>query len=139
MLVLGGVSSVFDLTFAVLRIGFAADATLFRSAWFIESVATELAVLFVLRTRRPFFRSRPGRLLAVSSLAVGILSLAIPYSPLAVPLELEGPPPSVLAALLVITALYVAATEGTKWLFYRSQGSMPPTADLSGSGAATYR
>jgi Mg2+-importing ATPase len=120
MLVFGGVSSVFDLlTFAVLRLGFAADATLFRSGWFIESVATELAVLFVLRTRRPFFRSRPSRLLAASSLGVAGLALVIPYSPLAALLGLDGPQPAVLAALLAITASYVAATEVAKRWFYR--------------------
>lgn len=120
MLVFGAISSAFDLlTFAVLRLGFAADETLFRSGWFLESVATELAVLFVLRTRRPFFSSRPSRLLAASSLAVAGLALAIPYSPLGAILGLVGPQPTVLAALVAITGLYVAATEVTKWRFYR--------------------
>ncbi len=120
MLVFGAVSSVFDLlTFAVLILVFAADAVTFRSGWFLESVATELAVMFVLRTRRPFFRSRPGRLLALSSLAVAALTLAIPYSPIAGLLGFDGPAPALLAALAVITALYVAATEATKRFFYR--------------------
>jgi Mg2+-importing ATPase len=135
MLTFGAVSSVFDLlTFAILRLGFGADATLFRSGWFLESVATELAVLFVLRTRRSFFRSRPSRLLAVSSLAVAALTVAIPYSPLAVPLGLDGPPFPLLAALAAITILYVATTEATKWLFYRKGG--PATAD-AGRAATT--
>jgi Mg2+-importing ATPase len=123
MLVFGAISSTFDLlTFAVLRLGFAADETLFRSGWFLESVATELAVLFVLRTRRPFFRSRPSRLLAASSLAVTGLALAIPYSPVATILGLDGPQPTVLAALVAITAVYIAATEVTKWRFYGVRG-----------------
>jgi Mg2+-importing ATPase len=106
MLVFGAISSTFDLlTFGVLRLGFAADATLFRSGWFLESVASELAVLFVLRTRRPFFRSRPSPLLTASSLAVPGLVLVSPYSPLAAFLGLEGPQPAVLAALATITAL----------------------------------
>ena len=54
---------------------------LFRSGWFVESIATELAVMFVLRTRRPFFRSRPSLLLLGSSVAVGLITLVIPYSP----------------------------------------------------------
>jgi len=120
MILFGGVSTIFDLlTFAVLRIGFVADATLFRSGWFLESVATELAVLFVLRTRRPFFRSRPSRLLAASSLILAAVTLAIPYSPLAGPLQLEGPPLPLLAALVVITGIYVLATESAKQVFYR--------------------
>jgi Mg2+-importing ATPase len=126
MLVFGAVSSVFDLlTFAVLRLAFSADATLFRSGWFLESVATELAVLFVLRTRRPFFRSRPSRLLLVSTLAVASLTFVIPYSPLAGPLGLDGPPPALLASLVLITVSYVVATEIAKRVFYRQRLAMP--------------
>ncbi len=120
MLVFGAISSVFDLaTFAVLRIGFGADATTFRSGWFLESVATELAVLFVLRTRRSFFRSRPSRLLLLSSIAVGVLTVAIPYSPVAAALGLDGPALGLLVVLAAITALYVATTEVAKRRFYR--------------------
>ncbi len=64
MLVFGLISSAFDLTtFGMLRLGFDASPELFRSAWFLESVSTELAVMLVLRTRRPAWKSRPGRLL----------------------------------------------------------------------------
>ncbi len=130
MILFGGISSVFDLlTFGVLRLGFAADATLFRSGWFLESVATEIAVLLILRTRRPFYRSRPSRLLLVSSLAVAGVTVAIPYSPLAAPLGLDGPPLPILAALAIITALYVAATEFAKRRFY------PKERTLSGMAA----
>jgi Mg2+-importing ATPase len=119
MIVFGGISSAFDLgTFAILGIAFAADETTFRSGWFIESVATELAVLFVLRTRRPFFRSRPSRILVVSSLAVAAITVAIPFSPLGPVLGLEGPAPVVLLALAGITAAYVTATELAKRRFF---------------------
>jgi len=120
MLVFGVVSSFFDiLTFVVLRIGFNADATLFRSGWFLESVATELVVLFILRTRRPFFRSRPSALLIGASVLVGLLTLAIPYSPLAAPLGLVGPSLLILLTLVAITVAYVIATEIAKLRFYR--------------------
>ncbi len=130
MILFGGISSVFDLlTFGVLRWGFSADATLFRSGWFLESVATEIAVLLILRTRRPFFRSRPSRLLLISSLAVAGLTVAVPYSPLAAPLGLDGPPLPILAALAIITALYVAATELAKGRFYpREARTISPSA-----------
>jgi P-type Mg2+ transporter len=119
MIVFGAISSAFDLlTFAVLRIGFDATASLFRSGWFVESVATELAVLLVLRTRRPFFRSRPSSLLLISSLGILGVTLAIPYSPLAEPLGLVALPPDLLLVLALITVLYVAATEIAKPLFY---------------------
>ncbi|HEX5397324.1 MAG TPA: cation transporting ATPase C-terminal domain-containing protein, partial [Candidatus Limnocylindria bacterium] len=128
MLVFGGVSSVFDLlTFAVLRLGFAADASLFRSGWFLESVATELAVLFVLRTRRPFFRSRPSRLLLGASLAVAVLTMTVLYSPFAAVLELGVPPFAMLAALATITVAYVMITELAKRRFYHLRRTGPAT------------
>ena len=121
MIVFGAISSSFDiLTFIVLRLGFNADQTLFRSGWFLESVASELVVMFVLRTRRPFFRSRPGLLLIGSSIAVGLLTLAIPYSPFADPLGFVGPSLAVLITLALITVAYVVTTEVAKAPFYRS-------------------
>ncbi|MFI5254654.1 MAG: HAD-IC family P-type ATPase, partial [Candidatus Limnocylindrales bacterium] len=122
MIVFGIISSVFDFaTFAVLRIGFGTGEVAFQSGWFLESVATELAVLFVLRTRRPFFRSRPSLLLLGASVLLGVVTLVIPYSPLAGVLGLAAPPLPVLAALAVITAAYVLATEVGKQIFYRSR------------------
>src|SRR5689334_10472734 len=60
MVEFGALSSVFDvLTFFVLLVGFQASAALFQTGWFVESLLTELAVALVMRTRRPFFRSRP--------------------------------------------------------------------------------
>jgi Mg2+-importing ATPase len=136
MLVFGAVSSAFDLlTFAVLRVGFNADATLFRSGWFIESVMTELAVLFVLRTRRPFVRSRPSKLLVLASLAVATLCLGIVYSPFAGTLGLDALPVTVLVTLAAITAAYVATTEVAKWAFY-SRWGRSTTRTAGGAGAA---
>ncbi|HET7636069.1 MAG TPA: magnesium-translocating P-type ATPase [Candidatus Limnocylindria bacterium] len=122
MLVFGGISSIFDLlTFAALLLLFSANATLFRSGWFIESIATELAVLFVLRTRRPFFRSRPSLLLIGLSAGCAVVAVALPYSPLAGLLGLDAPSLLALAVLLIITVLYAVATELTKRAFYRWQ------------------
>ena len=121
MIVFGLVSSAFDfLTFGVLRIGFGADATLFRSGWFLESVATELLVLFVLRTQRPFFRSRPSGLLTAASVGLLVVTLLVLYGPLGSVLGLEPLSPAILVALAGITFGYVAATEVAKWAFYRS-------------------
>ena len=131
MLTFGLVSSAFDfLTFGVLRLGFGADAALFRSGWFLESVATELAVMLVLRTRRPFFRSRPGTALLGTSGAVGLVSLAIPFSPLAEPLGLVRLPVPVLLALGAIAAGYILATEFAKARFYR-QATLATSTSVS--------
>ncbi len=120
MLVFGLISSCFDvLTFVTMRVAFGAGPALFRSGWFVESVATELAVMLVLRTRRLAIRSRPSLPLLASSLAIGAITVALPFSPLAEPLGLVGPPLRVLLVLAVITAGYVAATEAAKALFWR--------------------
>jgi Mg2+-importing ATPase len=122
MIVFGLVSSAFDImTFLILRVGFAADAELFRTAWFVESTATELAVMLVLRTRRPWWRSRPGRALVATSAAVAGVTVALPYGPLAVPLGLVGLPTGLLATLAALTVVYVAANEAAKRSFFPAE------------------
>jgi P-type Mg2+ transporter len=83
-------------------------------------VATELAVMLVSRTRRPFFHSRPSATLLGSSFVVALVAFALPYSPLASQLGYTPVPGPVLLALVTITAAYVVATELTKVVFYRS-------------------
>jgi Mg2+-importing ATPase len=117
MLVYGTISSVFDLaTFAVLRLGFDADAALFRTGWFIESTATELAVMLVLRTRRRAWQSRPALALVLVSLGVAAITVLVPYSPVGADLGFDHPTAGVLLALVGMTVSYVAATEVAKWL-----------------------
>ena len=118
MIVFGLVSSVFDIaTFLTLRLGFGAAVADFRTGWFIESTATELAVLLVLRTNRPFYRSRPGRALLVTSALLAAVTLALPYTPLAGPLGLVPLTGTLLAALAGLTAVYVLANELVKRSF----------------------
>ena len=115
MVTFGLVSSVFDIsTFLLLRLAFDADVEVFRSAWFIESTATELAAMLVLRTARHFWRSRPGSALLWSSIAVAVVTVVLPYTPLAPALGLTEVPVAVLASLVGVIAGYVAATEVAK-------------------------
>jgi len=112
MVVFGTISTIFDLTtFAVLRLVFHAPAELLRSGWFVESTFTELAVMLVLRTARPFYRSSPSRPLLWSSMTTAILTVALPYLPIAGRLGLTWLGPSVLASMLGITTAYVFVTE----------------------------
>lgn len=120
MIVFGLISTVFDLaTFGLLLLVFHAGEDLFQSTWFVISLLTELAVVLVLRTRRPCWQSRPGRLLWLSTVAVGALAMALPYLGAAsgwiglVPL-----PWHLLAAGLGIVATYIATTELAKHAFY---------------------
>ena len=80
MVVFGLISSVFDLvTFAVLLLVFHADQPTFQTSWFVVSLLTELAVVLVLRTHKPAFRSRPSRSLLWSTLTISVATLAIPF------------------------------------------------------------
>jgi Mg2+-importing ATPase len=120
MVEFGTVSSAFDvLTFTVLLSGFGASAALFRTGWFVQSLLTELAVAFVMRTRRPFFRSRPGRLLLLLSVGIAVVAVLMPYLPLTALVGFVRLPVSLLLAILLIVLLYVAATEVQKRWFYR--------------------
>ncbi len=130
MVVFGLLSSVFDvLTFVVLIQVFDADATLFRTGWFVGSALTELAVLFVLRTRRLAFRSSPSTALVVTSLVVAVVTALLPFVPaIAEPMGLTALPGAVLVTLVAITTAYVLAAEVTKRVFYRpGRQPTPPT------------
>ena len=120
MMAFGILSSVFDVaTFAALLAIFHASPEAFRTGWFVESLLTELVVALVVRTRRPFFRSRPGRLLLISTLCLIAVALAVPYLPFIRVVGFVPLPGSVLLAIVAITVLYVAATELQKIWFYR--------------------
>jgi hypothetical protein len=103
---------------------FDAHAPLFRSGWFVESLATQSLVVFVIRTRRvPFFHSRPSAPLLATTLAVVTAGIAIPYSPVAHALGFRSLPSLFLAILGAMTATYLALAEGGKSYFYRRSGA----------------
>lgn len=119
MLVFGAVSSVFDyLTFGVLLLLLRAGMVEFRTGWFLESVVSACLIVLVVRTRRPFFRSRPGRYLTLATIAVVLLTLLLPYAPFAGVLGLAPVPPVFLLALGAIVAAYVLTAEVAKRVFY---------------------
>jgi Mg2+-importing ATPase len=120
MVEFGALSSVFDfLTFGALLVLFHATPELFRTGWFVESVLTALVIALVVRTRRPFFRSRPGSALLISTLVLIPLIFVIPFVPHVGVLGFVPLPATLLATLAGITALYVLATEVIKRWFYR--------------------
>jgi Mg2+-importing ATPase len=119
MMTFGLVSSVFDYaTFGVLHL-LGATPQQFRTGWFLESVVSASLIVLVVRTRRPFFLSRPSRPLAVATGVVVGITLALPHTPLAavfgfVPLGLEY-----LGPLAAVVALYILTAELVKRRFYR--------------------
>ena len=120
MVEFGALSTLFDLlTFGILLEIFRATPAVFQTAWFVESLLTELAVALVIRTRRPCYRSRPGRLLLTSTLALIPLTFAIPYAPFAGLFGFVPLPAMLTVTIAAITLAYVAATELQKRWFYR--------------------
>jgi Mg2+-importing ATPase len=121
MVEFGALSSMFDfLTFGVLLTVFRSGPELFRTAWFAESLLTELVIALVVRTRRPFFRSRPGAVLLYSTLLLIAVTFAIPYLPFARIFGFVPLPAALVVTLGAITCLYVVAAEITKRWFYRN-------------------
>jgi Mg2+-importing ATPase len=122
MIVFGLISSVFDLlTFAVLLLVFHAGEATFQTSWFMISLLTELAVVLVLRTHKPAFRSSPSRLLLWSTLAVAVATLTIPF--LGALSSVFGFVPlsaAQMGAIIAIVAGYIGATETAKAWFFRS-------------------
>ena len=119
MVLFGLVSSVFDfLTFGTLLFLFRASPDEFRTGWFIESLITELVIALVVRTRHLFFRSRPGKLLLLSTLIFIVITLVLPYLPLISVFGFVPLPAPLMLAMLGLTALYVLATELCKKYFY---------------------
>jgi Mg2+-importing ATPase len=138
MIRFGPISSIFDFaTFAVMLWVFNATAPEFRSGWFVESLATQTLIVFVIRTRRvPFLRSRPSRPLLASVALVVTAGALIPQSPLNDTLGFAPLPAAVLAVLAAFVIAYLAAVEAAKWVFYRTA---EPTAARSLQRARSHR
>ncbi len=119
MVIFGLLSSVFDfLTFGTLIWIFQAEAATFRTGWFLESLLTELVIALVVRTRRPFWRSRPANLLLMTTAVVMMIALLLPYLPVNALFGFVPLPLSLVISMIVLTMAYVLAVEITKKIFY---------------------
>ncbi len=128
MLFFGPISSLFDfVTFALMLWVFRAGPSLFRTGWFVESLATQTLVVFVIRTRRvPFWRSRPSLAMVVGVLAVVAIGVALPYSPVAGDLGFRALPVVFFLALAVMVASYLALVEVAKRRFFEQDPGPAP-------------
>ncbi|CAN5665070.1 magnesium-translocating P-type ATPase [soil metagenome] len=120
MLTFGPISSLFDfLTFGLMLGVLHAGPVEFRTGWFVESLATQTLIIFAIRTRRiPFYRSRPGGILAVSAIAVVIVGVALTLSPIGTALGFTTLPWMFFVALALMTVVYLVLVEATKKMFY---------------------
>jgi P-type Mg2+ transporter len=121
MLFFGPLSSLFDfVTFGIMLWVFHAGPVLFHTGWFVESLATQTLVIFVIRTRRiPFFHSRPSVPLLLAALAVVIVGAVLPFTPLGHLLGFRPLPGLFFLALAGIVVCYLVLIEVGKYWFYR--------------------
>ena len=122
MTIIGPISSIYDvLTFGILLWVFHAstNAPLFRTGWFVESLATQTLVVFVIRTAGNPLKSRPGRALLISVLAVVAVAGVLPYTPLGTLLRFVPLPLSLLAAIAGLALTYLLVVQVVKTWFYR--------------------
>jgi len=113
--VMGPLSSVFDIaTFALLLGVFHADVATFRAAWFIESMATQILVVMVIRTAGPAWRDRPHRTLAITTMACLAVAVALPFLPFARDIGFAPLPPAIMGAIGALVAVYLALAEWLK-------------------------
>ncbi len=120
MFCFGLLSSVFDFaTFGVLYFVLKADAPLFRSGWFVESIVSASMVVLVIRTRGPFWKSLPSRPLTIATLAVVSGAVALPYTPIGQLFGFVPLPLFFLGIMAVIVAAYIGSAEALKQVFYR--------------------
>ncbi|WP_353228304.1 magnesium-translocating P-type ATPase [Novosphingobium sp.] len=125
--IMGPLSSVFDLaTFGLLLWVFHADIPTFRAAWFVESMATQVLVVLVIRTSGPAWRLRPDRVLLATLLGSLGVALALPFLPFARMLGFAPLGPGLSAAIVGLVVTYLALAEWLKrWALPRAERTRP--------------
>lgn len=123
MLVFGIHSSLFDIiTFITLLFILKVKESAFQTGWFIESVLSELFILFIIRTNKNFFKSKPGKYLSIFSFIGLFFTLGLPYSPFGKEIGLVPLPFINLAAMLLIVAGYILTADILKIWFFKKYG-----------------
>jgi Mg2+-importing ATPase len=121
MLVFGPISSIFDfLTFGLLFWVYHLSASQFQTGWFIESFATQVFVIYVIRTRKiPFVQSWPSKLLLFNTIAMVVLAWATPYMPWGKFFQFSPLHPVILFSIMSLVFLYLVLVEAVKRKFYK--------------------
>ena len=120
MLTFGLVSSVFDFfTFGALLFILHATQDQFRTGWFLESVISASLIVLVIRSRKPFFKSKPSKYLLAATLLTVMVTVVLPFTPLGVIFGFRQLPFSFLLLIAIIVMLYIFSAEMAKSVFYR--------------------
>jgi P-type Mg2+ transporter len=130
MYVFGPLSSIFDfITFWILLSVLHAGPTEFRTGWFVESIATQTLIVYVIRTRRiPFFRSRPSLPMMFVPTGAAAIGIILPYTPLSHVLGFSPLPLKFFLVLAVLIVTYMVLVDLAKIPFYRARRAQPATA-----------
>ncbi|WP_336801026.1 magnesium-translocating P-type ATPase [Kaistia sp. MMO-174] len=122
-LIMGPLSSLFDIaTFMILLYGFGAQVEMFRTAWFVESIATQILVIFIIRTAKPAWTSRAHPVLVATSLGGLAVALLLALTPLGHFIGFVALPAPLLATIVAIVVLYLVAAEMLKRIAMRQVG-----------------
>ena len=119
MITFGIVSSLFDyMTFGLLLL-LEVTPEQFRTAWFLESVVSAASIVFVVRSSHAFFKTRPGKYLTAATLTIVVVTISLPYTPIAPLIGFVPLPLSLVALLVGIVSLYLGTAELAKHFFYK--------------------
>jgi Mg2+-importing ATPase len=119
MWTMGPVSSLFDFaTFYVLLVWLHAHEALFQTGWFIESIATQVLVIFVIRTRARPWANPPSTTLGVTALVVVAAAALLPLTPIGHRFGFVAPPAPFYAIVAAMTVIYLIVAEGVKRMFF---------------------
>ncbi len=140
MAVFGPVSSIFDfLTFWIMLALLHAGHSEFRTGWFVESIATQTLVIYVIRTRRvPFLRSKPSRPMLLVPTGAAVVGAILPYTGLARLLGFTPLPGAFFLLLAGMVVVYLVLVEVAKALFYR-RGPAPVRRPVTTHGQRLER
>jgi len=120
MITFGILSSVFDyLTFGMLLLVLHATQAQFRTGWFLESVVSASLIVLVIRSRKPSFKSRPGKFLLLATLSIVIVTLILPFTPLAGIFGFSPLPTAFLLLIGITVLFYMITAELAKTVFYK--------------------
>jgi Mg2+-importing ATPase len=120
MMTFGLVSSVFDyLTFGALLLVFHATQDQFRTGWFLESVCSASLIVLIIRSRKPFFRSKPSKYLSLATVSTVVLTLILPFTPIGPIFGFSPLPISFLLLVAMIVTGYIISAEMAKMIFYK--------------------
>ena len=120
MITFGLVSSLFDfVTFGLLLLILHANQSQFRTGWFLESVISASLIVLVIRSRKPFFKSKPGKYLLIATLTIVAITLTLPVTPIGTLLGFSQLSFNTYLLLLLIVIVYISVAEITKRIFYK--------------------